>query len=324
MKAVLCQIFAGPERLIIAELAEPEPRPGEVSVAVRFAGLNFFDTLIIEGKYQIQPLLPFSPAAEFCGTVHRCGSGVDRFKPGDRVAGFIEYGACRELVICRVDQLTALPPGLDDPIAAGLAVTYGTSLHALRQRADLRAGETLAVLGAAGGAGIAAVEIGQMIGARVIACASSREKIAFAQAFGATDGVDYSVANLKTELRRLTNGEGVNVVYDPVGGALSEAALRALAWQGRFLVIGFASGEIPKIPLNLTLLRGCDVRGVFWGEFVRRDRKTHQDNMSQLVDWAAKGRIQPHIHAIYSPEQISAALQELKDRKARGKILIRF
>jgi NADPH:quinone reductase len=324
MKAVLCRIFGGPEQLIVAEVAERLPEPGEVSIAVAYAGLNFFDTLIIEGKYQIKPPLPFSPAAEFCGTVRQCGSGVALFRPGDRVAGFLDYGACRAVVTCRADQLTALPPGLDDAVAAGLAVTYGTSLYALRQRGDLRPGETLAVLGAAGGAGIAAVEIGHIMGARVIACASSPDKISFAKAFGAAEGVDYSVEDLKTTLRRLTQDVGVDVIYDPVGGLLSEAALRAIAWQGRFLVIGFASGTIPKIPLNLTLLRGCDVRGVFWGEFVRRDPKIHRQNMAQLVDWAAAGRIRPHIHAVYSPEQISVALHELKDRKARGKILVRF
>jgi NADPH2:quinone reductase len=324
MKAVLCQTFGAPEQLVVSELDEALPGKGEVAVTVSYVGLNFFDTLIIEGKYQLRPSFPFSPGAEFSGTVRECGTGVNGFAPGDRVAGFINYGACRELVVCREDQLTALPAMLGDEAAAGLAVTYGTSLHALKQRAELRPGQTLAVLGAAGGAGIAAVEIGALMGAHVIACASSAEKIAFAMRLGAVDAIDYGQCDLKSELRRLTNGQGADVIYDPVGGGLSEAALRAIAWQGRYLVIGFASGEIPRIPLNLTLLKGCDVRGVFWGEFVQREPTVHQENMMQLVQWAAHRMIRPHVHAIYAPEQIGDALYELKNRKVQGKILIRF
>jgi NADPH2:quinone reductase len=308
----------------MAVLPEPHPGTGEVAVAVSYVGLNFFDTLIIRNKYQVQPPLPFSPGAEFSGVVRQCGSGVDALKPGDRVAGFVGYGACRERVICRADQLILLPATLTEKAAAGLAVTYGTSLYALRQRANLQEGETLAVLGAAGGAGIAAVEIGRLMGARVIACASSAEKLALAKMSGAHDAIDYAAGDIKSKLRALTQDRGVDVIYDPVGGSVSEAALRAIAWQGRYLVIGFASGDIPRIPLNLTLLKGCDVRGVFWGEFVRRDPTAHQDNLAQLANWAATGTIRPHIHAIYEPEHIADALNELGDRKAQGKVLVQF
>jgi NADPH2:quinone reductase len=324
MKAILCESYGPPEMLRIALLPEPIPGAGEVAVAVSYVGLNFFDTLIIRKKYQIEPPLPFSPGAEFAGVVCQCGAGVAMFRPGDRVAGFVGYGACRERVICRADQLIQLPAGLAEEAAAGLAVTYGTSLYALRQRADLQEGETLAVLGAAGGAGMAAVEIGRLMGAHVIACASSAEKLALAKMSGAHETIDYAAGDIKSALRALTQGRGVDVIYDPVGGSLSEAALRAIAWQGRYLVIGFASGDIPRIPLNLTLLRGCDVRGVFWGEFVRRDPAAHRRNLAQLANWAAAGTIHPHIHAIYEPEYIADALNELGNRTAQGKILVQF
>jgi NADPH2:quinone reductase len=324
MKAILCESYGPPEALRIAILPDPVPGPGEVAVAVSYVGLNFFDTLIIRKKYQIEPPLPFSPGAEFSGVVCQCGSRVAAFKPGDRVAGFIGYGACREQVICRADQLILLPATLAETAAAGLGVTYGTSLYALHQRANLQQGETLAVFGAAGGAGMAAVEIGRLMGAHVIACASSAEKLALAKMSGAHDAIDYTASDVKSALRTLTQGRGVDVIYDPVGGSLSEAALRAIAWQGRYLVIGFASGEIPRIPLNLTLLKGCDVRGVFWGEFVRRDPATHQRNLAQLANWAVTGTIRPHIHAVYEPDHIADALNELGNRTAQGKILVQF
>ena len=322
MKALLCNHYGPPESLVIGDLREPVAGPGEAVVDVHFAGLNFFDTLIIEGKYQVRPAMPFSPCGEFSGIVSALGPGVTGLRTGDRVAGYCGFGAARQRLACPADRLVVLPPALSLEKAAGLIVTYATSLHALRQRADLRKGETLAVLGASGGVGIAAVEIGHLMGARVIACASSQEKLAFARRMGASEGVDYATSSLKDELKRLTGGQGIDVVYDPVGGDLTEAALRALAWKGRLLVIGFAAGPIPKLPLNLVLLKGCDVRGVFWGDFVRREPELNQANMVQIFDWAAGGTLNAHVHAILPLEQAAEALGLLANRQAQGKVLL--
>lgn len=324
MRALVCNAFGPPETLVIEEAPDPSPAGGQVMVDIHFAGLNFFDTLIIENKYQVKPPLPFSPGGEFSGIVSALGAGAAGFKPGDRVAGYCGYGAARGRIACPADQLFILPPHLSLEKAAGLTVTYGTTLHALAQRADLQSGETLAVLGASGGVGIAAVEIGNLLGARVIACASSPEKVAFALSSGAAQGIDYSAQDLKNELKRLTGGRGVDIVYDPVGGHLSEPALRALAWQGRLLVIGFAAGPIPKIPLNLVLLKGCDIRGVFWGEFIKREPAVNRANMARIFDWAARGAISAPIHAILPLEEAAAALGLLSGRKALGKVLLRL
>ena len=265
MKALLCTRYGTADDLELADIADPVPKPGEAVVRVKAAALNFFDNLIIAGKYQHKPAFPFSPAAEFAGEVESVGEGVTGLAPGDRVIGNIGWGAAREKVAVAADQLVAMPAGLDFDRAAGLNVTYGTTMHALNDRAKLKAGETLAVLGAAGGTGLAAVEIGKLMGARVIACASSDDKITFAKRHGADDGVNYATADLKDALRALTGGKGVNVVYDPIGGAQGEAALRGMDWGGRYLVIGFAAGDQPKLPLNLVLLRSYDVLGVYWG-----------------------------------------------------------
>src|SRR6266852_5980995 len=270
MKAVLCTHYGAPDELEIRDVPDPVAGPGEAVVAVKAAALNFFDTLIIAGKYQTKPAFPFSPAAEFAGVVESVGAGVSAVKPGDRVAANIGYGAAREKVAVAADRLVKLPDGLDFDRAAGLIVTYGTSHYALKDRAQLKAGETLAVLGASGGVGLAAVEIGKIMGARVIACASSADKLAFARAHGADETVNYATENLRDALKRVGGERGIDVVYDPVGGTQAEAALRSLAWEGRFLVIGFAAGEIPKLPLNLVLLKSCDVRGVFWGAWIAR------------------------------------------------------
>ena len=323
MQALLCQSYGPPETLTLVDLPDPVAAAGEVIVDVQFAGLNFFDTLIIEGKYQVKPPMPFSPCGEFSGIVSGLGAGTTGFKTGDRVAGYSGYGAARQRLACRADRLVLLPAGLTLEKAAGLIVTYATALHALRQRADLKAGETLAVLGASGGVGIAAVEIGRLMGARVIACASSADKLAFARRAGASEGIDYTTTGLKDELKRLTGGQGVDVVYDPVGGDLTEAALRALAWKGRLLVIGFAAGPIPKIPLNLVLLKGCDVRGVFWGDFIAREPLLHRQNMAQLFDWAASGALDAHVHAILPLAQAAEAMALLTNRQAQGKVLLR-
>jgi NADPH2:quinone reductase len=253
MKAVLCKTHGPPETLVVEELPDPTPGPGEVVVDVAFASLNFFDTLIIENKYQLKPALPFSPGGELSGRVAAVGEGVQGLEVGDRVAANTGFGACRTKVVVKASRLVPVPDGLADEAAAGLMIAYGTSLYALKNRAELKSGETLAVLGAAGGAGLAAVEIGKALGARVIACASSAEKLDFAKSRGAEMTLDYSVTDLKEGLRELTGGKGADVIYDPVGGDLAEAALRSIAWKGRYLVIGFAAGQIPKFPMNLAL-----------------------------------------------------------------------
>jgi NADPH2:quinone reductase len=322
MKAVLCTHYGGPDELELTDLPDPVAGPGEAVVRVRAAALNFFDTLIIAGKYQTRPAFPFSPAAEFAGEVESVGDGVTTLRPGDRVAANIGYGAARQKLAVAADRLVKLPDGLDFERAAGLIVTYGTTLYALKNRAGLAAGETLAVLGAAGGVGLAAVELGKLMGARVIACASSDDKLAFARAHGADAGVNYAADDLKEALRRATGGNGPDVIYDPVGGPYAEAALRAIAWGGRFLVVGFAAGEIPKLPLNLVLLKSCDVRGVFWGAWVERDRAGYRANIAEIMGWCAQGRLSAHVHETYPLERIAPALRALAERKAMGKIVL--
>ncbi len=323
MKAVLCRAYGPPESLEIAEIPVPDPAPGEVLVRVRAAALNFFDTLIIENRYQSKPDLPFSPAAEFCGEIAAIGEGVGGWNPGERVSGHMGWGAAREFVTIAADRLARVPQDLRDEQAAGLAVTYGTTIHALVDRAAIQPGETLAVLGAAGGTGIAAIEIGKALGARVIACASSPDKLALAESCGADDLVDYSSENLRERLRELTKGEGVDVLYDPVGGDLAEPALRSMGWGGRYLVVGFAAGAIPRIPLNLLLLKGCDLRGVFWGAFCKREPKRQAEHMATLFDWASRGIISAHVDAVFPLEETARALRLIADRKARGKIVIK-
>jgi NADPH:quinone reductase len=324
MKALICDDYGPPEKLKIVELPEPVPGKGEALVEVGFAGLNFFDLLVIENKYQAKPPLPFSPAAEFSGRVLSLGPEATGFRPGERVLGYTGFGCARERIVCPVDRLVAIPAGLSDEKAAGLTITYGTTLHALKQRSDLKAGETLVVLGASGGVGLAAVELGARFGARVIACASSDEKLKFVSRFGASQTINYATSDLRAELKRLTEGRGVDVVYDPVGGALTELALRSLAWKGRLLVIGFASGEIPKPPLNLTLLKGCDIRGVFWGEFLNREPAAHRANMAELLADAASGAISAHVHGVYPLEAYVEALGTIARREALGKVILRL
>ena len=323
MKAILCVRFGGPDDLEFKDIPDPVAGSGEAVVAVRAAALNFFDTLLIAGKYQIKPPFPFSPASEFAGVVESVSPGVTAFAPGDRVLGYMGPGAARERTVAKVERLMKLPDGLDFDRAAGLTVIYGTTIHALKDRAQLQPGETLAVLGAAGGTGLAAIELGKLMGARVIACASSDEKLAFARAHGADETVNYASGDLKEGLRRLTAGRGVDVVYDPVGGAYAEAAIRSIAWGGRFLVIGFAAGEIPKLPLNLVLLKGCDVRGVFWGAFTEREPQAHRANMASLVQWCADGKLSAHVHEVYPLERTPDALKALSNRQVMGKILLR-
>ncbi len=324
MKAVLSREAGPPSSLVVEDIADPEPGPGEVVVRVAAAALNFFDTLIIEDHYQFRPERPFSPGAEMAGTVETVGEGVEDLAPGDRVVGYLKWGCCREKVVAAEDDLVRMPDALGFDKAAGLIVTYGTTLHALEDRARLRQGETLAVLGASGGVGQAAIEIGKLMGARVIACASSADKLAFCREVGADEVINYAEGeeDLKTAFRRLTGGEGVDVVYDPVGGDYAESALRGMAFGGRFLVIGFAAGTIPRIPLNLVLLKGADIRGVFWGEAMLRDPDEHRANIGRLLNWVAEGRLEPHIHKRYGLGDAAEALVEIGSRKVMGKVLI--
>jgi len=300
MQAILCTRFGTPADLELKDIPPPQAGPGEAVVRVKAAALNFFDTLIIAGKYQFKPPFPFSPAAEFSGVVESVGAGVTEVAPGDRVAGNIGWGAAREAVAVPAQALVKLPDALDFDRAAGLTVIYATTLYALRERAALKSGETLAVLGASGGTGLAAIELGKLMGARVIACASSDEKLTFARAHGADE-----------------------TVYDPVGGRYAEPAVRSLAWLGRYLVVGFAAGEIPKLPLNLVLLRSCDIRGVFWGAWVKREPQLQRAIMTDIVKWCAEGKLSAHVHAVYPLAEIATALQAIGDRKVMGKILLR-
>ena len=323
MKALLCTRYGTPDDLEIADIADPSPAPGEAVVRIEAAALNFFDTLIIAGKYQTKPPMPFSPAAEFAGTVEALGDGVTSLRVGDRVLGYSGYGAARQRIALAAERLVKIPDAVDFDRAAGLCVTYGTTLHALKDRAKLASGETLAVLGASGGVGLAAVELGKLMGARVIACASSADKIAFAREHGADDGIDYGSEDLKEALRRVTQGKGADVIYDPVGGALAEAALRSIAWEGRFLVVGFAAGEITKLPLNLVLLKSCDVQGVFWGSWLQRNPAGHRANTEQLLAWVAQGKLSSHVHAVYPLAEAPAALKAIAARQVMGKIILR-
>lgn len=323
MKALLCTRYGTPDDLELAEIADPVAGPGEAVVRIKAAALNFFDTLIVAGKYQIKPPMPFSPAAEFAGHVESLGDGVTGLRVGDRVLGYSGYGAARERIALSTDRLVKIPDGVDFDRAAGLCVTYGTSLHALKDRARLAPGETLAVLGASGGVGLAAVELGKLMGARVIACASSPEKVAFARRHGAAEGIDYGTEDLKEALRRATQGKGPDVIYDPVGGSHAEAAVRAISWQGRFLVIGFAAGEIPKLPLNLVLLKSCDVLGVYWGSWITRDPAGHRANTAQLLQWCAEGKLSSHVHAVYPLAEAPAALKAIATRQVMGKVILR-
>jgi NADPH2:quinone reductase len=323
MKAILCQRFGTPDDLVLADLPDPTPGPGEVVVRIAAIGMSFFDTLIIAGKYQVKPPFPFSPGGEFSGVVERLGQGVTGFAPGDRVMGFTNFGAARERIAVAADKLGKFTADLDFDRAAALTITYGTGYHALKHRAKLKPGETLAVLGASGGTGLAAIELGKLMGARVIACASSDDKLAFARAHGADELVNYEREDLREALKRLGGAHGIDVVYDPVGGRYSEPALRSLAWQGRHLVVGFAAGEIPKLPLNLVLLKGCDVLGVFWGNWVRLDPSGYRAALGELAQWCAAGKLSCHIQKIYPLAELPAALKALSERKAMGKLVVR-
>jgi NADPH:quinone reductase len=322
MRVVQISEFGGIEALRLQEAAEPRPGPGEVLIKVGAVGLNFFDTLSLRNKYQVTPRLPYSPGAEIAGTIEALGENVSGLNVRQRVAAFIGGNGCREKVVTKAKNTVPIPDGVGDEAAAGIPITYGTALHGLKDRGDLKAGETLAVLGAAGGAGLAAVEIGKVMGARVIAVASSKEKFTIARKHGADEGVNYESEDLKARLKELTQGKGVDVLYDTVGGDHAEPSLRAVAWEARYLVLGFASGTIPRIPLNLVLLKGCSLIGVFWTAFVERNPERHRANLVMLLDWCNEGLIVPHIHARFPLAETAKALELIEGRKVAGKVIV--
>lgn len=322
MKALLCKQHGPPEDLVLEDVADLEPGDDEVVVDVKAAAINFPDTLIIRNLYQFKPELPFAPGGESAGVVSKVGAKVKNLKPGDRVISFTGWGGLAEQVCCKAMQAIPMVPEMDFVTASAFVMTYGTSLHALKDRARLKQGETLCVLGASGGVGLAAIEIGKALGAKVIACASSEEKLAVCKEHGADELINYSDCDLKTAIKEATGGKGADVIYDPVGGDYSEAALRSIAWRGRFLVVGFANGDIPKIPLNLALLKGCAVVGVFWGDFGKRESMNLMMDLRTLIGWFNDGTIKPHIAATYPLEQGGQAIRALMDRTVSGKVVV--
>jgi NADPH2:quinone reductase len=322
MKAILCKTFGPPEKLVLDDVPAPRASAGQAVVDVKACGVNFPDTLIIEGKYQFRPEPPFSPGGEVAGVVSQVGDGVTAVKPGDRVVALMPWGGYAEKIVTDATRLIPIPDGVDFVQAAGIMTTYGTTLYAFADRAQLQKGETLLVLGAAGGVGLAAVQLGKLMGAKVIAAASSPEKLETCKQNGADLVIDYAKEDLKDRVKALTNGAGADVVYDPVGGKYSEAALRATAWNGRFRGIGFAAGEIPKIPLNLTLLKGASIMGVFWGNFTVREPGKALAQFKQLLEWVRDGKLKPHVHATPPLAEAPAAMRTLLERKVQGKIVL--
>jgi NADPH2:quinone reductase len=323
MKAVLCKQFGPPETLVVEELPSPRPGPGEVVVSVKAASVNFPDVLVIQNKYQVKATPPFTPGSEFAGVVKEIGAGVTQVRPGDRVLGAGSSGGfAEECLVPAGARLVPIPASMDFPTAASFLLTYGTSHHALCNRADAKAGESLLVLGAAGGVGLAAVEIGKILGLRVIAAASSKEKLAVCREHGADETIDYSSEDLRERIKALTGGKGVDLIYDPVGGAYTEAALRSSAWRARLLVVGFAAGEIPKIPLNLPLLMERSVVGVYWGEWSKRAPQEFAAAVKQLGEWFAERKLRPHISARYPLAEAPRALRDMAERRVMGKVVL--
>ncbi len=322
MKAVLCKELGLPDKLVVEEVPSPKAGKGEVVLSVKACGVNFPDTLIIQGKYQFKPELPFSPGGEVAGVIKEVGEGVTAVKPGDRVIAFNTWGGFAEEMVVEADRTIPMPDAMDFVPASAFVLTYGTSYHALKDRARLAAGETLLVLGASGGVGIAAVQLGKLMGARVIAAASSDQKLQVCKDNGADELINYGEEDLRTRIKALTAGRGVDVIYDPVGGPYSEPALRDMAWNGRFLVVGFAAGDIPKVPLNLTLLKGCSIVGVFWGAFTRKEPDNNRRNNEELMQLFVDGKVKPHIHATYPLEQAAQALNEVMYKRVSGKVVL--
>ncbi|HEX8611319.1 MAG TPA: NADPH:quinone oxidoreductase family protein [Telluria sp.] len=322
MKAVVCKAWGLPDSLVVEQVAAPVAGAGQVLVEVKAAGVNFPDVLIIQGKYQFKPELPFTPGSELSGVVAALGEGVTNVKVGDRVIAFSAQGAFAQQIVVPAQAVMPMPPGMDFDTAAAITLTYGTSHHAVVDRAALKAGETMLVLGAAGGVGLAAIEIGKALGARMIAAASSDEKLAVCREHGADATINYSTSDLREAIKAATDGKGPDVIYDPVGGVYAEPAFRSIGWRGRYMVVGFANGEIPKLPLNLTLLKGASLMGVFWGEFAKREPKANLAAMRELMGWLAEGKIRPRISGRYALEQTAQALNDMAARKVTGKVVI--
>ena len=322
MKAIVCKNFGLPNTLEYKEIETPKPKEGEIQITVKACSVNFPDTLIIQGKYQFRPEFPFSPGSDVAGIVEQVGENVSHFKVGDEVVGFIPFGGFAEKAIVKAKDCFPKPKGMSMVNASAFLLVYGTSYHALKDRARLKEGETVLILGASGGVGLTALELSKLMGAKVIAAASSKEKLELCKQFGADEVINYTEESVKDKVKELTNGKGVDVIYDPVGGHFSELALRAIAWKGRHLVIGFANGEIPKIPINLTLLKGASIVGVFWGAFAQKEPKKSLENIQQLLTWFVKGDVKPHIDKTYSLQDAPNALEDMMQRKVKGKIVI--
>lgn len=330
MKALLSEAVGGPETLVVKEIDPPEPADDEVRIRVRACGVNYPDSLIIEDKYQFKPPRPFSPGGEVAGEIDAVGASVTDLKPGDPVIGLVGHGGMAEQVVTKAFKCAPMPKNMPFVDAAAFIFTYGTSYHALKQRADLQAGETLLILGAAGGVGLAAVELGKAMGARVIAAVSSEEKLAIAKQHGADDGFVYPTGQfedkaekkaLAAQFKEVCGKNGADVIYDAVGGAYAEASLRAIAWKGRFLVVGFPAG-IPSIPLNLALLKGCQIVGVFWGAFTERETAENLINNQELIQFYLDKKISPYVSKQYPLEEASAAITALANRQAIGKLVV--
>ncbi|MFK8052005.1 MAG: NADPH:quinone oxidoreductase family protein [Woeseiaceae bacterium] len=322
MKAALVKTYGTPDSIVIEDVPSPSPKPGEVKLRLRACGVNFPDVLMVAGKYQFKPEMPFSPGAEMAGDVIELGKGVENIAVGARMLCMVGHGGMAEEICVPADTVVPIPDVMDYNTAAAVMLTYGTSYHALKQRAAIQPGETLLVLGAAGGVGLAAVELGAKMGAHVIAAASSDEKLALAKSYGAKDLINYTEVSLKDTVKELTKGRGVDVIYDPVGGDLFDDCLRSLAWRGRLLVIGFAAGEIPKAPANLPLLKGSSIVGVFWGAFTKHEPAAHVENMQELVGWFSTGELKPHIGDVLPLDKAAEAMNILASRQAMGKVVI--
>lgn len=322
MKAVLCVEHGPPELLVVRDIPTPEPGRGQVRLKVEAAGVNFPDTLIIQNLYQFKPALPFSPGGEAAGVIDAVGEGVEDLKVGDRAVAMTGNGCFAEYVIANRAQVVPIPGAMPADIAAGFTMTYGTSHHALKQRARLQPGETLLVLGAAGGVGLTAVELGKLMGATVIAAASTDEKLALCVDYGADATINYATSNLKDEVKRLTGGKGADVIYDPVGDKYAEPAFRSVGWNGRYLVVGFAGGDIPALPLNLPLIKGASIVGVFWGAFTQHEPKVHRANMTELLEWYEAGKLKPYVSKHFPLSEGPAAIRWMMDRKATGKVVL--
>jgi NADPH2:quinone reductase len=322
MRAIRCNQYGPPESLVLETLPDLQPGPGQVVIDVRAASVNFPDVLVIQNKYQMKPELPFTPGSEFAGVVRATGPDVKRLKAGMRVAAYTAQGAFAEQALASEEACMPLPDDIDFASAAAITLAYGTSHHAVVDRGALKAGETMLVLGAAGGVGLAAVEIGKALGARVIAAASSPEKLALCVEHGADATIDYTSENLRERIKALTDGNGPDVIYDPVGGEYAEPAFRSIGWRGRYLVVGFANGEIPKLPLNLALLKGASIVGVFWGQHIQREPHLASAALQQIFGWIKDGRVRPHVTKRYTLEQTAAALNDMASRRVSGKIVI--